>query len=475
MKKALLIFISVALIVMAIICVVKYKQVPDEAHAYISNQKEQQRELAERQVDSLFVHRHTDIFPIYFGCKSRFVKGDALSQTGSWYRDIIKCGYRVSKMPSDITSTYRVAPENSPFFGDDVVEGVKMEIRMHNRNDNDIETGIQGVGWKGLWQTGWALGVRENYGFGRIAEYVIIPYAVSFRKQSFGTLEGYTSIDDVLDNAFKFYTENNKSDFKNSIVNNTRHFTYMPCIDNYFYHLEAEEKANFVTMTISDYADYGTYMYNDSYYVFIKGYGKKMYSLVLNEGRVTYLKEQFITDKRHKILAYGLSMLGFLVSAWIFLLILIIKEGRENKRTLLQRIIIKCNPKRFIKKYNGEKLKSANEIYSKAIAIEETDEGAILELASRAENELGIYIVSKNDIKALRGLCNPKRFMKPYDAAKVEKANDLYGRLTMNVIPFSDFVQIKGEIDKLCSKDNNDAENSREEPVSEQENLHIAN
>lgn len=77
MKKALLIFISVALIVMAIICVVKYKQVPDEAHAYISNQKEQQRELAERQVDSLFVLRHTDIFPIYFGCKSRFVKGDA--------------------------------------------------------------------------------------------------------------------------------------------------------------------------------------------------------------------------------------------------------------------------------------------------------------------------------------------------------------------------------------------------------------
>lgn len=470
MKKALLIFISVALIVMAIICIVKYKQVPGEAHAYISNQKEQQRELAERQVDSLFVHSHTDIFPIYFGCKSRFVKGDALSLTGSWYRDIINSGYKVPKMPSDITSTYRVAPENSPFFGDDVIEGVKTEIRMHNRNDNDIETGIQGVGWKGLWQTGWALGVRENFGFGRIAEYVIIPYAISFRKQSFGTLEGYISIDDILDNAFKFYTENNKSDFKNSIVNNTKHFTYMPHIDNDYYHLEAEKKANFVTMTISDYADYGTYMYNDSYYVFIKGYGQKMYNLVLNEGQVTYLKERYITDKRHEILTYGLSLLGVLVSVWIFLLILIIKERRENRRTLLQRIIIKCNPKRFIKKYNGEKLKSANEIYSKAIAVEETNKDAILDLASRAENELGIYIVSKNDIKALRTLCNPKRFMKPYDAAKVEKANDLFGKLKNEVVSYSDYARIKEEVKFLYEeKESDNIRIPEEESVLNQE------
>ena len=459
MKKVLIILLSLALLAVVTVCIIAYKQVPEDAQSFIESEKRQQHDIAERQVDSLFVHKHTDIFPIYYECKSRFVKGDAYAQTGRLYKDIINQGYTQPKMPTDITSTYRVAPEDAPFFGDDVIEGVKTEIRVHNRNDDDIETGIHGANWKGLWQTGWALGVRENFGVGRIAEYIIIPYAISFRKQSFGTLEGYVTIDDILDNAFKFYTENDKSDFKRSIVKDTKHFTYMPHIDNSYYYLEAENNANFVTMTISDYADYGTYMYNDSYYVFIKGYGRKMYNLVLNEGRANYIEKQYIEEKRHSITLYGMIALGVLLFSWIVLFVWIVKEGREHKRTLLQRIIIKCNPKKFVKNYNVEKMKSANDIYSKAITTDVSDEKSIIELASRVENELGVFLVSKNDIKVLKALCNPKKFMKPYNPEKVEKANTLYGKLRQGVVSCSDYRKIKNEVDELYSNEPEESTN----------------
>ena len=44
------------------------------------------------------------------------VKGNAEAQTGSMFRDVINKSLLPSQMPSDITSTYRVAPENPMFF-----------------------------------------------------------------------------------------------------------------------------------------------------------------------------------------------------------------------------------------------------------------------------------------------------------------------------------------------------------------------
>ena len=180
MKEIILVITTLAIIAVVIIISTLYRQVPDEANVYINAQKEEQRFIAERQVDSLFVHKHTDIFPIYYECKSRYVKGDAYAQTGSWFKDLTNDSPNsLLKMPSDITSTYFVAPEDPFFWYEDDIRGIKSEISVYNRNDEDIETGIHGVNRKGLWQTGWALGVREKYGLGRIAEYIIIPYAVS--------------------------------------------------------------------------------------------------------------------------------------------------------------------------------------------------------------------------------------------------------------------------------------------------------
>ena len=191
-----------------------------------------------------------------------------------------------------------------------------------------------------------------------------------------------------------------------------------------------------------------------------------MYELILNEHRVKYDIEQYMSDKRHTILTYGLVAIGILLIIWLVLLVMVYKEGKEKKRTLLERLKIKCNPKKFVKNYNGEKLKSANDIYSKAIAVDVNDESAIIELASKAEKELGIFLISKNDIKELKELCNPKRFMKPYDAQKVERANNLFGKLSQGVVSYSAFVKIKEGISLLYEKNKEDSTNLATEDES---------
>ena len=380
MKRILFLLISLGIFAIVVVCIIMYKQVPDEAHKFIKAQKEEQRVIAERQVDSLY--KNMEIYPIYYGCKSRFVKGDYCAQTGGQYKDIVGRDLRDLYKTvngsnyhriTDIASTYRVAPEDHFVYNSrGILWNIKAELGIYNSNQGNDKfmVGLHGVNWKGIWQTGWALGVRENWGNGTIVEYIIIPYAISFRKQSYGTLEGYISIDDILDNSYKFYTENDKSNFKNRIVHNIKHFIEPQCIDNNYYYLselDAKESSRYYTSLIPNYTDYSVYMYNNSYYVYIKGYGTKVYELSLDKEYVKCCKEQYIANKRHSIVVYALIGFSILFILWIVLLSLIVIERKKRRQTILQRIINKCNPKNFVKKYNPEKLRAANDIYGKAL------------------------------------------------------------------------------------------------------------
>ena len=79
---------------------------------YINIQKGEAHSTALRQLDELFLHENTDVYPLYYGCEPRFVKDYPSSQTGSLFVDIIDPGASVAKVPSDISQMYYVAPEN---------------------------------------------------------------------------------------------------------------------------------------------------------------------------------------------------------------------------------------------------------------------------------------------------------------------------------------------------------------------------
>ena len=433
-----------------IVCVIIYNQIADNAKTYVSTLIEQQGTIARKQVDSLFTHKYKDVFPIYSRCKSHYKKGKIKTLNNSMFEDFMNTAYTNPKLPNDATSTYHVALEDGNRGS---IDDIKAYIRMDGRDNDGGPTGVQGLSYKGLWQTGWGLGVRENWDGGRygrrIVEYIITPYAVSFRNNVFYSLDGYLSIDDILDNAYKYYTEDDQSDFKRNIVSNVESFINEPYIDNLYYRLEEEKRGEPYINKVSMYADYGTYMYNNLYYVFVKVYGRKMYELTLNKDYVEMIKAQYIAGKKNQITIVGYVSVGILAIIAILCIIGIYRETKENKKTLQKRILSKCNPKNYIKKYDGHLLNIANNIYSKALVTDINDNEEILKLASLAEAKLGVVLVYKSDIRALKKKCNPKRFMKPYNPQKVAIANELYTKLKQKKLSCAEYLEIKYKLSQL--------------------------
>lgn len=405
---------------------------------YINIQKGEAHSTALRQLDELFLHENTDVYPLYYGCEPRFVKDYPSSQTGSLFVDIIDPGASVAKVPSDISQMYYVAPENPSWHWETgIIEDVRFEVNVRNSH-YDTWRSISGIKSEGIWQTGWALGVRENFGGGRIVEYLIIPYAIGFRNTRSESFENHLTIDNVLANSFKFFTENEKSGLKKCMVSNIKKFGDAPSITNDYYYLKATNDASFITTLTSNFADYGTYMYNDSFYVFIKAYGKKIYEVTLDEEKYN----------ENIIIIVVVGLLGLIVLT-IICTLLYVREKRAANQSIYDRLLFFSNPQRFVKTYNAEKLSSANDIFSKAMSVSSDDEASIIELVSRAENELGIMLVSKRDIGKLEAMCNPKRFMKPYDAIKVAKANEIYNKVKHGVSSYSEYIKLKNEAQSL--------------------------
>lgn len=451
MKKYVFILSTTAILAVIIVCIFLYNQVANNANAYFTTLIQQQRSIAQKQVDSIFVHKHSDVFPLYYKCKSHYVKGEIKKGNSSMFEDFMDPAYTEPKLPADVVSTYHVVLEDG-YRGS--IDDVKSEIRMFNRNNDGVQTGIQKANMKGLWQTGWGLGVRENWSGGeegrRIVEYIVTPYAVSFRRNSYNSLDSNSSIDYILDNAYDFYTTDDQSDFKMSMVSNVETFINEPYIDNPYFCLEDNEKGNPFLSNISMYADYGTYMYNGLYYVFVKAYGRKIYELTLNKDYVKSEKEKYISGKQNLICSLGFMFISILTIIWFVCAFLTYRELKENKQTLLKRILTQCNPKKFIKNYNGHSLEIANNIYSKALVTDANDNEEILRLASLAESELGVELISKSDIQSLKRKCNPKRFMKPYNPEKVSMANELYTKLSQEKLSCSEYLEIKSKVVTLC-------------------------
>lgn len=454
MKRLAFIITSFALIATGVTCYMYYHQIPNEANKYISAKRKRLQNEAKKQVDSLFVHTKKDIFTLYYDCKPRYVKGDALAATGEMFKDIHEEGYHTIEMPADVITTYRVAPQNAMYdYRDGVVEELRGELRMKNSDNDGKGISIHRADRKGIWQTGWALGVRENWISGRygraVVQYIIIPYAVSFRKAKYGSFEDFISIDEALNNAYDFYVKDDESDFKRNIVADVKHFLDKPQIDNEYFTLEIHPTGLPFLSNLSSYADYTQYVYSYANYVFIRAYGRQIFDLNLRDDRVKSDKQEYIQSRTTRILALGLVTITLLIAIWCLLLYSLIKNKRNKNRTLLQRIISQSSPKKFLKNYNSEKLNSANHIYAKAISIGESDMESIVELAKRVETELGVHLFSEEDIRTLKKACDPKRFMRPYDAERIAKANSLYARLEEKDISLTDILDIESEAKSL--------------------------
>lgn len=302
--------------------------------------------------------------------------------------------------------------------------------------------GLKKKATSGIRQSGWAIGFAQKIDEESYRIVIVHPLLIGSFMNSMSEYE----ISDAVESALNYYLTNKKSQYY-GFVNDKSVFDFMKLalrnVGSRLYHFEIVDS---VSKKFHFPIDYVTCNSNR---IYITSSYERIYKLQYNNSLDSWCKQNYIMVHRNNLIKIISIIICILFCLLILLLTIIIKKHKKDSMSILQRIIILCNPKKYIKHYDETKLRLANDIYSKAITTDETDETTIMELASRAEKELGVSLVSENDINNLKSLCNPKKFMKPYDAQKVERANALFGELSQGVVHYSDFAKIKEKISLL--------------------------
>lgn len=191
------------------------------------------------------------------------------------------------------------------------------------------------------------------------------------------------------------------------------------------------------------------YMYNEYIRVYIGMVYRTTYKLKYNSEWAQQYKEQYIEEQEQKLQKHFIIIECILAVILVLLVVIHFITKRKAKETILDRIIEVSNPKQYMKNYDQNKIDIANQIYNKARNTKLDEKEIIEELCYEIETKLCGVLVNKRDLTALIQRCNPKHFLKPYNAEKITKANALFARLKQGNISYSDFLKIKEEIEEL--------------------------
>jgi len=177
------------------------------------------------------------------------------------------------------------------------------------------------------------------------------------------------------------------------------------------------------------------WMQNRYYRVFIAATQERHYKI--------QEKVWVVNGNRNKLLFWwGLCLTVLFLSRIIPLTIKEKLMNKRKSETLYQRLCRMCNPSNFMKDYNKDKVDKANDIYQRLMEIKPDDKVALMSLQAEAVSSLGIVLIDGEELKELIEKVNPQRFMNPYNAEKVKMANDLYSRLIKENLTYEEFTQI---------------------------------
>ena len=279
----------------------------------------------------------------------------------------------------------------------------------------------------------------------------IFPYKVGLKKTEWGN---FYTIEQAVNEAFVFYSSDPKSSMADRFSKGSHERLWSKihdCWNEYFWIVE-NQNFNGWKLGVPIYHPKGKsydevqrtmpyengWMHNGYYRVFIAATQEGHYMIQENDW--------IVNGNRKKLLfCWGIGLTVLFLS---IIIPLTIKESKVNKRkseTLYQRLCRMCNPSNFIKDYDKEKVDKANEIYQRLVEIKPDDKEVLMSLQAEAVKSLGIVLIDKEKLKDLTEKVNPQRFMNPYNAEKVKKANDLYSRLTKEGLTYEEFAQIEEE------------------------------
>lgn len=441
MKKVLLVLVLMAGVGIAYIPL--KNQIPIDADKFMKKDSITNRNLAIHQLDSVFNGRKI-VTPLYHNFNPNY---ELLSSSQK---------SKIDKK-NELYQLYNFKPEHlvnweSPLH----VLGADIRIENSQRGKEWYEP-LNGGNYYGIWQSGWALGCAKNISGDKYICYMVIPYMVGYLRQSDSFYyEFKPTIREALNTAYDFYTKNEQSEFVNFMGNdNMEKFmslaseTSSPInANNYTFEKVDNEKSDF------EFANPGVfegtnYMYNGYIRVYIVMAYCTTYKLKYNSEFAQWDKERFIEEHEQEIQKLFIIIESILSIILVLLVVFNLIARRRAKKTILDRIIAVSNPKHYMKNYEQEKIDIANQIYNKARNTKLEEKGVIEELCHEIETKLGGVLVNKRDLTSLTKRCNPKHFMKPYNAEKITKANALFARLKQGNISYSDFIKIKEEIEEL--------------------------
>ena len=146
-------------------------------------------------------------------------------------------------------------------------------------------------------------------------------------------------------------------------------------------------------------------------------------------------------DRKHILITGSLILLLIYLCVLIPILIRNNKIKKVNRLNIKDKILLICNPKHFMKPYDAQKIEISNNICKKVMELPE-DSDELMEIRREAEEKLNVNFIDLELRKEMLVLTNPKKYMKPYIAENVSIANDLYTRLQNPTLKIDEFEDI---------------------------------
>lgn len=363
----------------------------------------------------------------------------------------------VSKFNLDYLDKHGIKVGASTFFCNPNFDNLNLDYRSLIREITNINKSkgrdpyipLEKGNYQGWFQSGWAIGVLHNrYRENSYNLFLVYPSVIVLSN-------GYRDTNMIrlaLEQSYDYYTKNEDSDYTNcDKIGRFETFAQlcMPNNEGCYYRWVREREPNFHLVPQLSWE----YLSNPFCKLWVGYSDDYHFELKLNENYYNSKTTQYAEEllKLHWIISLVIGIV--LIICFIILLVVSHIDKKKQSVSFLERIIKASHPKHFIENYDKDKLEAANIIFDKASKTSENDKECIALLCTEVEEKLGISLLTKREIEKLRAKCNPKHFMKPYDAQKVSIANELYSRLNSNQISCGEYLEISSQIDKMMSND----------------------
>ena len=327
---------------------------------------------------------------------------------------------------------------------------------------------------------GWCLKIIERDSPLSFCEYMVYPFQVAYKKQKNNrNYNNLPTIQEAIDGAFEFYTKNDNSSYKKYLVQDNLkglNVAYkMDLMDYkryyilYSYDQETERFKRLADSLISvidtrkslrkyiqysminnmdksDDSDFGwmsndIYMVNNQYQ--IVGY----WDLVYN-----FWRDPMKKDRNH-IFIWGLCILTILLLSINLPIIVKEKKYKQYREQSLRDVLLyECNPKRYMKPYDENKIASAIELYDRIKSTDPNDIVLLKQIRKEVSEKLGVNFIDSELIKELLKKTDPALYAEPYDANKIKIANQLHCRLRAGINDIDEIEEIQIKINEHLEK-----------------------